>query len=234
MSVQTYSDKCLVQTYSARRCFPSRCLSKSASILWMWGIILLKVLLSDWLLVEPLILLFTMTFMNTVTKWGNTFSNSWKPWDPTPLIVRQEVYLGKVQMLHPDLSPDALQDRTSRWLWKKTWKGLHEIEKNHTRAYNMWNSKFFPRFISWVAALETGLTLPILLISGPLSDKYGRKGGKLEGVNHHQCCHQGLLWSLLLAGVLANGVFALLVFLDKRGADLPLFYYLAPIYGSYI
>ena len=28
----------------------------------------LKVLLSDWLLVEPLILLFTMTFMNTVTK----------------------------------------------------------------------------------------------------------------------------------------------------------------------
>ena len=98
----------------------------------------------------------------------------------------------------------------------------------------MWNSKFFPRFISWVAALETGLTLPILLISGPLSDKYGRKGGKLEGVNHHQCCHQGLLWSLLLAGVLANGVFALLVFLDKRGADLPLFYYLAPIYGSYI
>ena len=29
---------------------------------------ILKVLLSDWLLVEPLILLFTMTFMNTVTK----------------------------------------------------------------------------------------------------------------------------------------------------------------------
>ena len=69
---------------------------------------------------------------------------------------------------------------------------------------------------------------PILLISGPLSDKYGRKGGKLEGEKHHQCCHQGLLWSLLLAGVLTNGVFALLVFLDKRGADLPLFCYLAP------
>ena len=29
---------------------------------------ILKVLFSDWLLVEPLILLFTMTFMNTVTK----------------------------------------------------------------------------------------------------------------------------------------------------------------------
>ena len=38
--------------------------------------------------------------------------------------------------------------------------------------------EIFPRFISWVAALETGLTLPILLISGPLSDKYGRKGGE--------------------------------------------------------
>ena len=31
-------------------------------------LIFLQVLFSDWLLVEPLILLFTMTFMNTVTK----------------------------------------------------------------------------------------------------------------------------------------------------------------------
>ena len=102
------------------------------------------------------------------------------------------------------------------------------LKKKHTRAYNMWNSKFFPRFISWVAALETGLTLPILLISGPLSDKCGRKEGKSRGVKLHQYCPQGLLWSLLLAGVLTRGVFALLVFLDKRGADLPLFCYLAP------
>jgi len=128
----------------------------------------MKVFLSNWLLVEPLILLFTMTFMNTVTK--------------------QEVYLGKVEMVHPDLTPDALQAETSR-------------------------------FISWVAALETGLTLPILLISGPLSDNYGRKGG--------------LLWSILLAGVFTNAAFALIVFLDSRGASLPLYCYLAPslIYG---
>ena len=56
--------------------------------------------------------------------------------------------------------------------------------KNCTRAIKT-NPKVFPRFISWVAALETGLTLPILLISGPLSDKFGRKGGKLKGVKYH-------------------------------------------------
>ena len=42
--------------------------------------------------------------------------------------------------------------------------------------------EIFPRLISWVAALETGLTLPILLISGPLSDKYGRKGGEASSL----------------------------------------------------
>ena len=83
---------------------------------------ILKVLFSDWLLVEPLILLFTMTFMNTVTKSVIPTSNlviqcllTLSPCERIPSSVRQEVYLGKVQMLHPDLTPDALQAKTSRF-----------------------------------------------------------------------------------------------------------------------
>ena len=81
----------------------------------------LKVLLTDWLLVEPLIIFFTMTFMNTVTKSVILANNrlsfckhqKWflEAWQ----FVRQEVYLGKVQMLQPHLNPDALQAETSRF-----------------------------------------------------------------------------------------------------------------------
>ena len=98
-----------------------------------------KEICSKWIVLEPLIFLFSMVFMNTVTM--------------------QDIYLEKFNAMDEnktDTTNDELQKQTSD-------------------------------FIRNTVTTQTAISVLVLLISGPLSDTYGRK--------------LGILWTVGLTGL---------------------------------
>ena len=112
-----------------------------------------KEIFSKWIVLEPLIFLFSMVFMNTVTM--------------------QDIYLEKFNAMDEnktDTTNDELQKQTSD-------------------------------FIRNTVTTQTAISVLVLLISGPLSDTYGRK--------------LGILWTVGLTG-LSNIGFATIYYLDTN------------------
>ena len=131
-------------------------------------------LLSKWVVLEPLIFLFSLNNMNNV-----------------PI---QNIYLEKFTQIlgnnnHTDNS-DVIQRHTSDFIRENTDKlGLFI---NFTRItfsqYNvMSNVHCLPVIIRDTTLVFSGLSGVVMLIIGPLTDKYGRKAG--------------ILWTVALTGI---------------------------------
>ena len=121
---------------------------------------------SKWIVLEPLIILFSMVFMNGVTM--------------------QDIYLEKIKTMdnQTNTTDDELQKETSD-------------------------------FIRNTMTTQTAISVLVLLISGPLSDKYGRKFG--------------ILWTVGLTG-LANISFGVLYFIDRNNIyEFGIDFYYIPI-----
>ena len=80
--------------------------------------------LSKWIVLEPMVMLITMTF--------------------SAFITQQHVYRDKIQDLHPNSTDEEI-------------------------------TKFTSSFLSKTLMLETALKVLVMLVSGPWSDRHGRK-----------------------------------------------------------